>query len=105
MTMGELETCVRERLTLTIVVFNDSGLSLIDVAQQRRGYPTTGVRFAPVDFAATARGFGAWARRAESMAELVAAFKDAPAQGPAVIDAIIDPAEYVRQTAGHRVTP
>lgn len=103
MTIGELETCVRERLHLTIVVFNDSSLSLIDVAQRRRGYPTTGVRFSPVDFAEASRGFGAWARRVETMDELTAALEDAPRRGPAVIDAIVNPAEYVRQTAGHRV--
>jgi thiamine pyrophosphate-dependent acetolactate synthase large subunit-like protein len=105
MTIGELETCVRERLTLTIVVFNDSSLSLIDVAQQRRGYPTAGVRFSPVDFAATARGFGAWARHVETLNELASAIDDAPPEGPAVIDATIDPAEYARQTAGHRLSP
>lgn len=105
MTIGELETCVRERLALTVVVFNDSSLSLIDVAQQRRGYPTVGVRFSPVDFAAASRGFGVWARRVETMDELEAAVRDAPRDGPAVIDAIIDPAEYARQTAGHRLAP
>jgi acetolactate synthase-1/2/3 large subunit len=102
MTIGELETCVREQLDLTIVVFNDSSLSLIDVAQQRRGYPTVGVRFSPVDFAAAARGFGAWARRVETMDDLAAALREAPRRGPVVIDAVVDPAEYARQTAGHR---
>jgi acetolactate synthase-1/2/3 large subunit len=102
MTIGELETCVRERLELTIVVFNDSSLSLIDMAQRRRGYPSAGVRFSPVDFAAAARGFGAWARRVQTLDDLVSAVRQAPPRVPAVIDAVIDPAEYARQTAGHR---
>jgi len=102
MTVGELETCVREDVNLTVVVFNDSSLSLIDVAQQRRGYPTTGVRFAPVDFAAVSRGLGAWARRVETLDDLDAALRDAPNRGPVVIDAVVDPLEYMRQTAGHR---
>ena len=102
MTIGELETCVRERLDIAIVVFNDSSLSLIDVAQQRRGYATTGVRYSPVDFAAAARGFGAWGCRASNMDELDRAVRDARSRrGPVVIDAIVDPAEYVRQTAAH----
>jgi acetolactate synthase-1/2/3 large subunit len=102
MTIGEIETCVRERLSPTIVVFNDSSLSLIDVAQQRRGYPSNGVRFAPVDFAMAARALGAWARRVRHMDELVAACREAPRRaGPVVIDAVIDPTEYLRQTVGH----
>jgi acetolactate synthase-1/2/3 large subunit len=95
MTIGELETCVRERLHFPIVVFNDSALSLIDVAQERRGYPTVGVRFGPVDFAAVARGFGAWAVRVATMTELDEALRTGMTIGrPAVIDVAIDPAEY-----------
>ena len=60
MTIAELETCVRARLHFVTVVYNDSSLSLIDVAQERRGYPTTGVRHGRVDFAAAAAAFGAW---------------------------------------------
>ena len=44
MTLAEIETCVRERLHFVTVVYNDSSLSLIDVAQQNRGYPTLGVQ-------------------------------------------------------------
>lgn len=103
MTIGELETCVRQDAHVIVVVYNDSSLSLIDVAQQRRGYPTAGVRFAPVDFAMAARGFGAWAERVQRMDELTNALRTAPRRGPVVIDAVVDPAEYIRQTAGHRL--
>jgi acetolactate synthase-1/2/3 large subunit len=103
MTIGELETCVRERLHFPIVVFNDSALSLIDVAQERRGYPTVGVRFGPVDFAAVARGFGAWAARAATMGELDEAMRTGMTIGrPAVIDVAIDPAEYRAHVAPPR---
>src|ERR687892_205089 len=54
MTLTELETCVRERLPFVTVVYNDSALSLIDVAQQNRGYPVYGVKYGPIDFAAVA---------------------------------------------------
>jgi acetolactate synthase-1/2/3 large subunit len=102
MTMGEIETCVREHIDLVVVVFNDSSLSLIEVAQQRRGYPTTGVRYGEVDFAALARAMGGWGRRVSTLDELDAAVRDArQVPGPAVIDAIVDPTEYVRQTAAH----
>jgi acetolactate synthase I/II/III large subunit len=100
MTLGEIETCVRERLHFVTVVFNDSSLSLIDTAQQRRGHPTLGVRYGPVDFAAASAALGAWARRVDTMAQLDAAVREAlTLDRPAVIDAVVDPAEYVAQTA------
>jgi acetolactate synthase-1/2/3 large subunit len=98
MTLAEVETCVRERIHFVTVVFNDDALSLIDVAQRRRGYPTHGVRYGRVDFAAAAAGLGAWTRRVETMEAL----EDAMGEGlridrPVVIDALVDPAEYFAQ--------
>jgi acetolactate synthase-1/2/3 large subunit len=99
MTIADLETCVREHLRFVIVVYNDSSLSLIDAAQQRRGHPTLGVRYGPVDFATAAAGFGAWSRRVETMEQLDAAVIAAfDADRVAVIDALIDPREYLKQT-------
>ena len=95
MTHAEIETCVRERIHFTTVVYNDSALSLIDVAQQNRGYPTYGVRYGPVDFAAVAAGLGAWSRRVETLDALEAAVKEGLGlDRPVVIEAIVDPAEY-----------
>ncbi len=99
MMMAEIETAVRERLPFLTVVYNDSSLSLIDVAQQRRALPTVGVRYGPVDFAAIAAAMGAWSRRVETLAELDDAVREGFGAGrPAVIEAIVDPAEYVRHT-------
>jgi acetolactate synthase-1/2/3 large subunit len=99
MTIAELETSVRAGLHFVTVVYNDSSLSLIDVAQERRGYPTTGVRHGRVDFAAAAAAFGAWSRRVETMDELEAALADSAAvDRPIVIDAVVDPAEYRAHT-------
>jgi acetolactate synthase I/II/III large subunit len=95
MTLGEIETCIRERLHFVTVIYNDSSLSLIDASQQRRRYPTLGVRYGSVDFAAASAGLGAWARRVETMDELDAAVREAlRVDRPAVIDAVVDPAEY-----------
>ncbi len=103
MTMADIETCVRERLHFVTVVFNDSSLSLIDVAQQRRGYLTCGVRYGPVDFAAACAGLGAWTRRVQTMDELDVAVREAQrVDRPAVIDAVVDPAEYGAHTAPFR---
>jgi acetolactate synthase-1/2/3 large subunit len=101
MTMGDIETCVRERLHFVTVVFNDSSLSLIDMAQRRRGHPTRGVLYGDVDFAAAAVALGAWGRRVRTMEELDEAVREAlRADRPAVIDVIVDPAEYEVQTRG-----
>ena len=96
MTLAEIETCVREHLHFITVVYNDSSLSLIDAAQARRGYPTLGVRYGPVDFATASAALGAWARRVETMEELDAAVAEAlTVDRPVVIDAVVDPHEYM----------
>jgi acetolactate synthase-1/2/3 large subunit len=98
MTHAEIETCVREELPFVTVVYNDEGLSLIDVAQRNRGYPSYGVRYGPVDFAAVAAGLGAWARRVETLDALEAAVKEGlRLRRPVVIDAVVDPTEYAAQ--------
>ena len=102
MTLAEIETCVRERIHFVTVVYNDSALSLIDVAQRNRGYPTCGVRYGSVDFSTVAAGLGAWSRRAESLDELVSAVEEGRRlDAPVVIEAIVDPAEY----AAHHPRP
>jgi acetolactate synthase I/II/III large subunit len=103
MTHAEIETCVRERIHFMTVVYNDSALSLIDVAQRNRGYETYGVKYGSVDFAAVAAGFGAWSRRVETMDTLEAAVREGMrVDRPVVIDAIVDPTEY---TAHHPRQP
>jgi acetolactate synthase-1/2/3 large subunit len=95
MTHAEVETCVRERIPFTTVVFNDRALSLIDVAQHNRGFPTHGVRYGDVDFAAVAAGMGAWSRRVEALDGLREAVAESRhLDRPVVIDAIVDPGEY-----------
>jgi acetolactate synthase-1/2/3 large subunit len=97
MVMAELETAVRRRIAVLTVVYNDSALSLIRVAQERRGYTDYGVRYGRVDFAAAAAAMGAWSRSAATLDELAAAVTDARRlDGPAVVDVTIDPTEYAR---------
>jgi acetolactate synthase I/II/III large subunit len=100
MRLAEIETCVRLKLPIVVVVFNDAGLSLIRVIQQKRGYPDYGVRYGPVDFAAAASALGAQGRRVDTIGELAEAVKDGlAADGPTLIDVPIDPAEYLAHTA------
>jgi acetolactate synthase I/II/III large subunit len=95
MVFADLETAVRHRLRFVTVVYNDSALSLIQVAQERKGYPDYGVRYGEVDFAAASAALGAWSRRVRTLPELQAAVTEGQRQnGPAVVEAMIDPAEY-----------
>jgi acetolactate synthase-1/2/3 large subunit len=95
MVFADLETCVRRHIPFVTVVYNDSALSLIQVAQERRGYADCGVRYGPVDFAAASAALGAWSRRADTLEGLAAAVTEARRLDvPAVIEVPIDPTEY-----------
>ena len=92
MVFADLETCVRRRIAFTTVVYNDNALSLIQVAQQRRGHVDYGVRYGSVDFAAAAAALGVWSRRVATLDELEHAVNDARRlEVPAVIEEL--PAE------------
>ena len=98
MVFADLETCVRRRIPFVTVVYNDSALSLIQVAQERRGYADYGVRYRSIDFAAASAALGAWSRRVATLEELEVAVKEARGLDvPAVIEVPIDPAEYRAQ--------
>ncbi len=95
MVFADLETCVRRHLPFVTVVYNDSALSLIQVAQQRRGHTDYGVRYRSVDFAAASAALGAWSRRVATLEELECAVKEARGlDAPAVIEVLTDPSEY-----------
>jgi acetolactate synthase I/II/III large subunit len=95
MVFADLETCVRRRIPFVTVVYNDSTLSLIQVAQAKRGYVDYGVRYGAIDFAAASAALGAWSRRVSTLDELAAAVTEARRLDvPAVIEVPIDPTEY-----------
>lgn len=74
MALAELETIARRRLPVTVVVFNDSALTLIELKQRADDQGGTGaVRYLPVDFAGVARSSGMWAWSAHTVADLEAA--------------------------------
>jgi acetolactate synthase-1/2/3 large subunit len=95
MVASELETVARLRLPITVIVFNDAALSLIEVKQEQKGYAGASMRYAGPDLAALARSFGVAARvvtdEAGFRGALVAAQGEA---GPTLIDARIDPSGY-----------
>lgn len=93
--MGELATLAREQLNVTMIVFNDSSLSLIEIKQQARKLDPTGVALGAIDWRRIAEGFGLRAWTAGNTQDLDAALDAAAAVvGPKLIDARIDPSNY-----------
>lgn len=93
MCLAELETIARLDLPITVVVYNDAALSLIEI-KQRAGHGGPGaVRYRPSDFAAVAAAMGMDASVATDVDELAAALQRG-GSGPLLIDARIDPSAY-----------
>jgi acetolactate synthase-1/2/3 large subunit len=93
MTMAELETAVRERTRVVVLVFDNERYGTIRMWQERRG---TGIGVAtelgPIDFAAIARACGARGIRVETDAEFEPALRQAlVADRPTVIHLALDP--------------
>lgn len=103
MCIGELATAVQYDAPVTVIVFNDGALSLIDLKQQQRGLASSGVRWPRSDFATVAQGFGCAAWRVTTVDEYEAALAAAAATpGPSLIDVVVDPAGYRRQLSAMR---
>ncbi len=96
MTLAEIETAVRLRLRIVVIVFNDATLSLIKIKQRPAGQGgAEAVDYGPVSFAGVATAMGAAAAAPGTEAELVTALGAALRRdGPTVIDAAVDPACY-----------
>lgn len=96
MCLGELETLARLGLAVTVVVFNDSTLSLIKVKQdpQRQG-GASAVEYAPTDFAAVARGLGVPGHRVEDEKTLRRLLAE-PVEGPVLLDVRVHADTYRR---------
>jgi acetolactate synthase I/II/III large subunit len=98
MCLGELVTAAQQKANLTVIVFNDGSLSLIDIKRQELQMADLGFSWDRPDFAAAARGFGCSAWRVSSRAELDDALKNAAdANGPCLIDVHLDPDGYIEQ--------
>jgi acetolactate synthase-1/2/3 large subunit len=93
MTMAELETAARLDLPLTVVVFNDSALSLIRIKQGEGGGGPGAVAYRPTDFAALARAQGLDATAVSDRDGIDQALSGGWDR-PRLIDARIDPGSY-----------
>jgi acetolactate synthase I/II/III large subunit len=94
MTLAELETLARLQLPVTVVVFDDAALSLIEVKQKPGQGGAAAVRFAPVDYAGVASAMGIDSTVVTTAGEAAAALSTGWDR-PRLIDARIDPASYV----------
>jgi acetolactate synthase I/II/III large subunit len=93
MTLAELETLARLQLPVTVVVFDDAALSLIEVKQKAGQGGSAAVRFAPVDYAQVAVAMGLDAAVVTTSAEIATLLADGWDR-PRLIDARIDPSSY-----------
>lgn len=96
MVLGELETLARLGLPVTVVVFDDAALSLIAAKQRADGHGGAGaVTYRPVDFAAVAAACGLAAERVADIGSYERALASAfDADGPNLIDVVVDPSAY-----------
>ena len=95
MLMGELATIVKYQLPVKIIVIKNNVLGMIKWEQlAMEGNPQYGVQLHPIDFAAFARACGAAGFSVDDPAHVPDVLRQAFAvPGPAVIEAMVDPAE------------
>jgi acetolactate synthase I/II/III large subunit len=93
MSMADLETAVRLKLQLCILVYNDSSYAAEVHYFRRQGYSVDIVQFPDTDFAAIARGFGCRGATVRRPADLdpLKAWVAEGAPGVFVIDGKINP--------------
>lgn len=93
MSIADLETAVRMRLRMCILIYNDSSYAAEVHLFRRRGYSVDIVQFPETDFAAIARGYGARAATVRTLRDLepLRAWVGEGAPGVFVVDGKINP--------------
>ncbi|GAB4335153.1 MAG: acetolactate synthase large subunit [Desulfobulbaceae bacterium] len=99
MNSQEIETALRLRIPMVIMIWNDGGYGLIKWHQQRVFGRSGYVDFSNPDFAAYAESFGAKGYRVEAPGDLTGILEDAFASGRvAVVDVPVDYSENMKLT-------
>jgi len=70
MNSQDLETAVREKMHIVVLILNDNGYGMIQWKQQAQGFEKYGLEFGNPDFVQYAESYGAHGYRAESVAHL-----------------------------------
>jgi thiamine pyrophosphate-dependent acetolactate synthase large subunit-like protein len=93
MSVADLETAIRLKLRMCILIYNDGSYAAEVHLYRRRGLSTDIVQFPDTDFAAMARGFGAHGVTVRTLDDLepVRAWVAEGAPGVLIIDAKTDP--------------
>ncbi len=98
MVVHNLELMARRQIPVVVMVFSDTVLAAIKIAQTRRKLTPYGVDFGRPDYAGIAEAFGIVGRRVSDLDEVVPTCREAFSLGkPVVIDVPIDPQEYWHQ--------
>jgi acetolactate synthase-1/2/3 large subunit len=91
MSLAELETAVRERARVVVIVFDNERYGTIRMHQDREGREPIGTDLGPIDFAAVARACGARGVRVDDDATFEPALRQAlVADRTTVIQLILD---------------
>jgi acetolactate synthase-1/2/3 large subunit len=99
MNSQELETAIRVKANITVVVWRDNGYGLIDWKQRNEFGRPFGVEFGNPDFVDYARSFGMAAFRPSSAADLYPTLRRAlDVDAPSLVEVPIDYAENLRLT-------
>jgi acetolactate synthase I/II/III large subunit len=97
MNSQELETALRLRLNLVVLIVEDGGYGMIRWKQGLDGFADYGLGFNNPDFVTYARAYGASGRRVQAASELIPALEEAfTAGGVHLISVPIDYSENVR---------
>ena len=97
MNSQELETAVRLRLNLVVLIMNDSSYGMIRWKQYALGYPDFGLEFSNPDFVMYARSYGAEGHRIESTESFVSVLEKCFEDGGVhVVDLPVDYSENAK---------
>jgi thiamine pyrophosphate-dependent acetolactate synthase large subunit-like protein len=93
MSISDLETAIRMKLRMCILIYNDNSYAAEVHLFRRRGYSIDIVQFRETDFAAIARGYGARGMTVRTLADLqpLRNWVAEGAPGVMVVDGKIDP--------------
>ena len=106
MNSQELETAIRLKLPLVILIWRDNGYGVIRWKQQVRFGRTSSVDFGNPDFVRYAESFGAAGYRVKDATELRPILETAlQHDGPVVIDCPVDDGENLRLTKRLQALP
>jgi len=91
MNSQELETAMRLKLDMVIIILNDDAYGMIEWKQEGMGLPDYGLKFNNPDFVKYAESFGAHGYRPESVAEFEQIFQETlNKKGLHIIDLAVD---------------